>query len=308
MPTKNPPVCKFCSSEDLQEFSAAERMLGLGGEFRYQHCQSCGSLQLKEIPEDLSKFYPKSYYSFQQLVRSDGLKNLLKNLRLRAFLVGVPLPMPQYGDWLRKLKPSRSAKIADVGCGSGQLLYELHASGYADLHGFDPFMAHEGEIAAGLKLWKRELSEAEDTFDLIMMHHAFEHVSDPEQLLSTCRGKLNPGGKLLIRTPVADAEVFRSEGALWVQLDAPRHLVIASQEGFATLAKKVGLELTETVFDSTGFQFMGTELYKRGLPLSAANLENAFGEAEKTQFHKKALQYNLEGKGDQVCLYLSRID
>jgi len=56
-----------------------------------------------------------------------------------------------------------------------------------------------------------------------MMHHAFEHMDDPKAMLKLCFDKLNPGGRLLIRTPVTDSEVWKEKRELWVQLDAPRH-------------------------------------------------------------------------------------
>lgn len=308
MPIKPHPSCKFCGKSNLQEFTAQERMLGLGHEFTYQHCQDCGSLQLKVIPKNLAEYYPKDYYSFNPLVKTSGGKKLVKKLRMKGLFAGIPLPTPVYGPWLKKLNLGFHEKIADVGCGNGQLLYELHAGGFTDLQGFDPFIDADSEIEAGLKLWKKGIEESTDTFDVIMMHHAFEHMADPRQVLKTCYAKLKPEGRLLLRTPIADAVVFEEEKDLWVQLDAPRHLVICSQRGFQSLAEQAGFDLDETVFDSEAFQFLGTELYKRGLSLSQEHLEKEFSASEKEKFHKKALQYNQEGKGDQVCFYLSRKD
>lgn len=304
----SPGSCKFCNSLHLIEFSASERMLGFGDEFTFQQCESCASLQLKDIPQDLTNYYPKEYYSFEPLVRSNSLRILLKKLRMRALFAGVPIPEPPYAYWLKKLHPRFDYKIADVGCGNGQLLYELYAGGFKDLHGFDPFISGDQQIASGLQLWKKEIGQSSETFDLILMHHAFEHMANPREVLKACFERLRPGGKLLIRTPVADAAVFKAEKELWVQLDAPRHLVIGSQKGFRLLAESEGFCLDEIEFDSEAFQFMGTELYKRNLPLTQANLADEFTEGEKEEFQKKALRYNLEGKGDQVCFYLSRRD
>lgn len=308
MPIDSSSACKFCACENLEEFAAQERMLGLGGEFIYQECTNCGSLQLKEIPADLSKFYPKEYYSFNPLVQSGPFKRVLKRLRMALLRNGFPIQILPYGPWLKKVRPALQDRIADIGCGNGQLLYELYSGGFKNLEGFDPFIRSDQQLANGLQLWKNELSEASGSFDWIMMHHAFEHMVNPEEVLRTCREKLKPGGKLLIRTPISDAAIFREEKEFWVQLDAPRHLVICSLNGFRLLAEKVGLELEETVFDSEAFQFMGTELYKRNLPLTYENLEHEFDSSEQELYTKKALQYNLEGLGDQVCFYLSRKD
>src|SRR5690606_27878985 len=122
MPTSPVLSCKFCNSSDLGYFHATERMLGLGGEFQYAECHSCGSLQLQTIPEDLSVYYPSDYYSFVQLKPSHFKTRLLKTLRMRSFLwLGSDWKAPLYGYWLRKVHPGFSARIADVGCGNGKL-------------------------------------------------------------------------------------------------------------------------------------------------------------------------------------------
>lgn len=307
MPTKPIAVCKFCGSNKLSFFHAKERMLGLGGDFRYAECLSCGSLQLDSIPEDLSVFYPKDYYSFTKLQPSDLKTRILKNIRMRGFLwFGVEWKAPMYGYWLKKVHPGFSARIADVGCGNGQLLYELHAAGYSDLHGFDPFIAAEKRIAPGLTLWKKKIEESENTFDLIMMHHAFEHMEDPDDVLKSCFQQLNPGGKLLIRCPVADAQVWKENRELWVQLDAPRHLIIPTVNGLKTKATEIGFEWDEVEFDSSDFQFWATEMYRKGEILDIKKVGKFFTKEERELMHEKALRYNQEGKGDQACFYLRK--
>lgn len=299
--------CKFCDGTRLKYFQAQERMLGMGGEFTYAECLSCGSIQLDTILEDLSVYYPSNYYSFSGLSTSDLKVRILKILRMRAFLwFGMSWQAPLYGYWLKKLHPGFNARIADVGCGNGQLLYELYASGYTDLSGFDPFIERENELAPGLALYKSRIEESDRSFDLIMMHHAFEHMVDPWDVLKSCYEKLNPGGKLLIRCPVTDAEVFKENREYWIQLDAPRHLIIPSVRGFKTLAEKLGFSLDEVEFDSSDFQFWGTELYKKGFNLDETKIDTFLTSEDRKLMKEKALRYNQEGKGDQVCFYLSK--
>lgn len=307
MPIKSSAACKFCGSSELNFFNAQERMLGLGGNFEYAECLSCGSLQLDSIPQDLSRFYPTDYYSFSELQVSDFIIRLLKTLRIRVFLgLGFNWIGPRYGYWLIKLRPGFSSRIADVGCGNGQLLYELYASGYSDLHGFDPFIEKDVQIASGLKLWKKKIEQAENSFDFIMMHHAFEHMEDPHKVLLSCYNQLNPGGKLLIRCPVADAEVWQESRDLWVQLDAPRHLVIPTVKGLKAKAEQVGFILDEVEFDSSDFQFWGTEMYRRGEVLDESMVSSFLPKQERQSMKEKALRYNQEGKGDQACFYFRK--
>ena len=309
MPIEIGRRCKFCQSDQLRQFTATERMLGLGGEFLYSECLACSSIQLEESLEDFSSFYPENYYSFSPLSLSSFPVRVLKKLRMRIFLwTGLKKIAPIYGYWLKKINPKFSHKIADVGCGNGQLLYELEASGFKNLHGFDPYIQETKVISTSLKLWKKRIEDSDLTFDLIMMHHSFEHMKDPMAVLKNCYEKLNPGGKLLIRCPVADSEIWKTKGILWVQLDAPRHLIIPSLSGMKKLAEKVDFFLTEIEFDSTDFQFWGTKLYENGEKLEQGKIRLYCSQAERADQMKKAVQYNEEGKGDQACFYLVKID
>jgi SAM-dependent methyltransferase len=305
MPIDLADTCRYCHSTHGTNFLATERMLGMGGEFTYMACTTCGSIQLLSIPEDLGPYYPSDYYSFSSLRSSGFLRNLLKKIRIRSyFATGLNLFLPPFGGyWLKKLSPKFTDRIADVGCGNGQLLYELHVSGFEDLHGFDPFLENESQLGAGLKIWNKEFGQTNLYFDVVMLHHSFEHMAEPEQVLKTCFDRLNPGGTLLIRCPVSDAAVWKEKQSLWVQLDAPRHLTIPSTQGFVAVAQRCGFEVQEVVFDSTAFQFWGTALYEQGEKLDKEKVSVLFSEKQRVEWEQKAIQYNQEGVGDQACFF-----
>ena len=280
-------------------------MFRLPGSFVYQECLSCGSLQIEEPPADLDQFYPEKYYSFSSLQTSPFWKKIIKKIRINLFLK-AGIFAPSYGYWLKKVHRSFDQKIADIGCGNGQLLYELYASGYASLAGFDPFIQEDRILGKGIQLFKKSFEQAEGKFDLIMMHHSFEHLENPEQILKACYEKLNEGGILLIRCPVADAQVWKENREFWVQLDAPRHLIIPSVSGLGILAEKIGFNLEEVEFDSESFQFWGTEAYIQNSPLNPQQILAGYSSKEQKEMKQKALRYNREGKGDQACFYFTK--
>lgn len=294
--------CSYCGSTKQKSFLAEERMLGLHDQFQYLECLACGSLQIAESPKNLGDYYPKEYYSFLELSRSNGFIRFLKKIRMSAFRSFGIFP-PRFGYWLKKLQIHKTSRIADVGCGNGQLLYELYCGGFERLEGFDPFIDQEVRLTEELILFPTEIKEAKSGFDLIMMHHSFEHMEDPKRVLQTCWEKLQPGGELLIRVPVADSQVWKEKGSMWVQLDAPRHLTIPTVKGLSQLAEEIGFELREILFDSSDFQFWGTELYSRGEKLNRDRLGDFFSSKELKEMQKKALQFNQEGNGDQACFY-----
>jgi predicted SAM-dependent methyltransferase len=305
MPIEIQHKCGYCEYHDqFSNHHVKEMMFGTGQIFDYAECPKCKSLQQFKIPENLGEYYPKDYYSFKGLVKSSPLKNFLKKLRFDLFLFGFPLIKPFYGDWLKYTKMSKNSRIADVGCGNGQLLYELYASGFRNLEGYDPYIENKVNINSHLKLFNKSVFEMEGKYDLIMMHHAFEHMINFPKVMKKCFSLLNAGGYLLIRVPVTNAQVWKEEGVNWVQLDAPRHLSIPSTKGMMNLAGTAGFDTRKIEFDSTAFQFWGTELYKRGIPLKEGEprLESIFGNKLK-EFQKKALLYNKKGIGDQASFY-----
>ncbi|MFC3416610.1 class I SAM-dependent methyltransferase [Algoriphagus hitonicola] len=180
----------------------------------------------------------------------------------------------------------------------------LAYSGFKNLHGFDPYIQQETQ-RRGLTISKKALEQIEGTFDVVMLHHSFEHLADPNAAIEQLVKLLNPDGKLLIRLPVTDGVVWKMEREFWFQLDAPRHLFIPSVKGMKILGTRHGLKLEKVVFDSTGSQFWATEGYKKGLSLNS-NPEKHFSKLELDDFEKKAEQLNQLKKGDQAGFYFKR--
>ncbi|QDH78213.1 class I SAM-dependent methyltransferase [Echinicola soli] len=211
-----------------------------------------------------------------------------------------------YGDWLKNLALPLESKILDLGCGNGQLLYEFYACGYSHFTGADPFMEKSIQINSHIHLVKKSVFELEGKFDCIMMHHSFEHMDHPAATIKKTVQLLNPNGKLLIRIPVAQKAAWRKYGTDWVQLDAPRHLFIHSEASILNLAESAGLKLDKVIYDSTAFQFTGSELYQRNIPFHEADNASHFLKQEINDFENQARSLNEQKDGDQACFYFSK--
>lgn len=297
--------CEVCGGTHFVKVKAKERMFGLGDPFEYQECISCGGLFLQNIPEDLGKFYPEDYYSFGSHVTSGAIGKFLKKARFNAFKAGVSLSPPVYFEWLSNLDITEKSKIADIGCGNGQLLAELSYCGFESLVGYDPFL-NESKDYHGFQLRKTDFFDITEKFDLVMFHHSFEHIPDPVRLFQKLEDILNPGGQALIRVPVTDGQVWKDSREYWFQLDAPRHLFIPSVKSMEILAKSVSLSLDKVVFDSMASQFWATELYKKGIPLVGTDESKEFSTAELQSFKEKAADFNQRKIGDQACFYFNK--
>lgn len=254
-------------------------MFGSRESFEYLECGRCKCLQLRNPPNDFSRFYPETYYSFETPTAVlDGylvatIKKIRANLVLRAPRpVGEMLVSREHLPWfvgmLSGLGGSTSSPICDVGCGEGDVLLGLRRQGFTSLTGFDPFIDRNREIAPGTWLRKLSVTDMPGGWDVIMLNHSFEHMADPAAVLCELRTRLNPGGHIVIRIPVADSWAWRTYGTDWVQLDAPRHLFLHTQESMRVLTERAGLAIKHVFFDSYALQDWGSKQYQKGVSLS----------------------------------------
>jgi hypothetical protein len=145
-----------------------------------------------------------------------------------------------------------------------------------------------------------------------MFHHSFEHMLGPYETLAAAARLLAPAGSCLIRVPVASSYAWEQYRADWVQLDAPRHFLLHSIESMRRLAERAGFETAGIVHDSGSFQFVGSELYRRDIPLhttaptDVAARAATFTREELAAFEERARDLNAQGRGDQAAFYLKK--
>ncbi len=297
--------CEVCGNTEFEVIPAKERMYGLNDSFEYKECNSCKGLFLNDIPKDLSKYYPTDYYAFRGYNKSNLLFKFLKKLRFIAFKRGFSISPPDYFKWLSHLTVDENSRIADIGCGNGQLLAELSYCGFKSLHGYDPFIDSK-DISDGFSLKKMDFFDIKEKYDLVMFHHSFEHIPSPAQVFSKLVEILNPRAEVIIRVPVTDGKVWKDERENWFQLDAPRHLFIPNTNSMKVLAQNYDFELFNITFDSLGSQFWGTELYKRGKAFINTDIQKEFDKDELINFENLAIEYNAKNIGDQACFYFRK--
>jgi len=143
-----------------------------------------------------------------------------------------------------------------------------------------------------------------------MFHHSFEHLRGPLETLKTAARLLAGQGMIVIRIPVVSSYAWEKYGIAWVQLDAPRHFFLHSPESMSRLARAVGLRVVKVVYDSTEFQFLGSELYLRDRPLFSGGSSSpdwsVFAPEEIESFRRLAGELNASERGDQAAFYLQK--
>jgi SAM-dependent methyltransferase len=157
----------------------------------------------------------------------------------------------------------------------------------------------------GALVKKSTIHDCGQEWDLIVFNHSFEHLPDPLESLQAAARLLSKDGVCLIRIPTVLSHAWRYYGVDWVQLDAPRHFFLHSLESIKMLSAMSGFYIFDIFFDSTEFQFVGSEMYRRNIPRSSGTQN--FSDAEIDQYRSLAEQLNRENQRDQAAFYLKRL-
>lgn len=320
--------CIVCGNSSRYKIhTVKEMMYGLHDEFTYFECLYCGCLQLIDIPDSLGSYYPKDYYSINSEKKiSEIIKHIFirEQLRYSLFNQGILGRLADImcrsleGDLLKQNKIKRDWNILDIGCGSGSWLFSLSELGFSYLYGIEPFI--ESDVKLGpIEIKKGTIHNLDDSrkYNLIRSNHSFEHIPDQYETLIKIRKLLKPNGICIISMPIKTDFIWNRYGTNWVQIDAPRHIVIHTLSSFSTMVKKVDLEIVDTVFNSTDFQFWGSEQYVRNIPLypeiSSSKSSNkcfSFFKEAKRNYQMRSSQLKLSGQlnrekqGDQAIFVL----
>jgi SAM-dependent methyltransferase len=308
--------CSICELSAVELINVKEMRNGWREIHTYRYCKECGFLELVNIPENMARYYENNYYTASKPhIQVSGIRAVFWSIRAQLYTTFLHPIWHAFAyntilDWKHKLNISFQDDILDYGCGNGDILHEFHKHGFTNLHGLDPFLP---EIKSNLAFplhrgWISDFN-FDRKFNLIMMHHSFEHMANQEMILNTLKTLLKENGQLFIRMPLVN-EAFKKYREHWVQIDAPRHLGIHSRISFEKLAEKCGFRIKSCFFDSTSFQFTGSEQNKADIAFFEPNslktsLEKSiFSKDDIKGYEELANHYNREEKGDQAAFIL----
>ncbi len=320
-------LCNACGSYLNKLFFIKEMMQGTKEAFEYGLCNTCGSLQLLKIPGDIAKYYTQNYYSNQTDLEQyfkPKWKAVLKGWRDAYCLTGKGVA----GAMIQKKMPNKSLEIfnfqdlsvkkswaiADIGCGTGKWPYIFFNAGFKNIKGYEPYLNQTIHYNNGLKIIKGDLENLkEHSQDLIMFNHSFEHIPDPKNALMKVFQKLKANGYCYIRIPTVSSFAWKQYKEHWVQLDAPRHVTLFSRKGISILAESCGFELMSIKDEGTAFQFIGSEQYKKGIPMYGDQRSyfegngNLFSSEQIANWNEQATDLNKKGDSDSIAVVLKKI-
>lgn len=221
--------CAVCGKRDVTVVALEDR---LGKPLRSVCCRACGLVWVDPRPDTqaIDRFYAEDY---------------------RQQYKGDPQPKPKHChrqtlgaiERAQALRPRlrQGLRVLDVGAGAGFFAYAMQRLGLA-IDGIEPNRGYARFARETLGLERVQVGflqglRPEAPYDLVTIHHVFEHLPDPREAMAHLRALLAPDGRVLMEVPNIEAtyhapnRVFHLGHLYWFN---PANLqALALQCGFA---------------------------------------------------------------------------
>ena len=251
------PQVDLLKTKNIEPIKTKDFMLSMES-FSLVYDQEKFLFQTIPVPENLDKYYESdAYISHTDSKESffDKVYQFAKSFNLKKKL-----------SWT--LQGSKTEKLLDVGCGTGDFLNLAKANGL-EVDGVEINKSarkiSEEKLNQSIFTSISELQGKQ--YDRITLWHVLEHLNDFEGSIEQLKDLLNPGGVLIIAVPnfkSFDAQYYKS---YWAAYDTPRHLWHFSRETFYYLKDKYNLEYLQDkgmVLDSFYVSLL-SEKYKKNV-------------------------------------------
>ncbi|WP_276359556.1 class I SAM-dependent methyltransferase [Daejeonella sp. H1SJ63] len=193
----NCPVCGQTSGKNIGPYYGTAAPFNIEDGY-LSECSNCGLVYLEQMPSDqqLDKFY-KTYWQGSEAVQSASRNSLqlykAQGLSRLSFLI-------------EKTGSIENKTILDFGAGHalfGEILKEQGVNSKYFAVEADAEIVKDIE-AKGMKAAEHIEGLGEKEFDIIVIFHVLEHVTDPKSFLKSIVKFLKKGGILFIESPNQD--------------------------------------------------------------------------------------------------------
>ena len=230
--SKSCHLCRDCNNEP--------RVIVKENNFALLECVNCGFRWVYPAPRDTTFIYRdnSSYFDGQ-------LKCLAQRIKKAKSI------LKSYAGICKKMR------ILDVGCGVGPFLQAAKSFGWEAEGVEESRLSSAYLISEGFKVSNDDFLKAtflENSFDLVLMWHVLEHLSDPFSALIKARKLLKKNGRILIAIPNSDNFIYRFFYKLIKFKSAPRRLIGSS--GFVEHVSHFNSKNIRLFLSKAGFKIL----------------------------------------------------
>ncbi|MBU1076080.1 MAG: class I SAM-dependent methyltransferase [Spirochaetes bacterium] len=245
--------CFLCNHTRYQSlYRIRDRHYSVKGTYSLVKCTNCSLVFLNPMPDEkeLGRLYPQgSYYSYQDFLN----KKKSFKYKLEHFFIRFDTKDPEFFS---------KGRLLDIGCGSGEYLYEMKKKGWRS-YGVEisKKAAECGKNQAKLNIFCGTLLKAKfkkDFFDFIRSNHSFEHVVNPNQILKEIARIIKPNGRVLIGVPNISGLALKIFGKYWYYLGVPFHPFSYSKNTLKRMMEKHGLIAEKINYNSNYHGLLGS--------------------------------------------------
>jgi 2-polyprenyl-3-methyl-5-hydroxy-6-metoxy-1,4-benzoquinol methylase len=139
---------------------------------------------------------------------------------------------------------TRQQRVLDFGCGNGGLLsHAIEVAGKAEGVEVNEAAIKLARNTGACIYSGIEQLPPDAVYDIIYSNHCLEHVRDVCGTLETLRSHLKPGGFLLLKLPIDDANA--SHQRKWRNVDVAHHLYTWTPRLLSNLLRETGYEVKD---------------------------------------------------------------
>jgi SAM-dependent methyltransferase len=225
--------CRCCGATDTRFLTGKQRSIYATRDYDIVVCRRCGNgiTVPVETQATLDALYEATYlYPVHECVIGE------KRYRAKAL-----------GKFIRIYYPATAyPSVLEIGCMFGYLMESLKP--WYRVKGIDlgseaiRFCKKRGLEAEEVAV-EEYLQHSKEQFDLIVLSHVFEHLVEPDRVLTQLKDRLKPGGRIIILVPNRDSVARRLSRRFWGWWQVPVHIHHFNESALRALAAREQLEV-----------------------------------------------------------------
>jgi len=296
--------CNSCGNQNFSLIIDAYDFDTGNEKFSLIRCSSCGLVRTSPLLSDslLGNYYKTDYYGKGEQKFSPFIEKwtIFNNLKLAKSI------SHQLGN--TRHENGRTPRVLDIGCGRGNLLKAFNQLGF-ECHGIERTEFPGQHDSKAINIYKTSIQESkfdDNYFDVIILWHVLEHLSNPADTIKEINRTLSPSGILIIAVPNFGSLQSRLFGKHWFHLDLPRHLYHFDYFSLHNMLEKNNFKITKydtRAIDQSIFGFIQSALNRIHWLQP-----NSFYEQLKQSWSDRRLSFYVQGILAGILLPFSLID